>query len=282
MITCPKCNTELTDLFCKHCSISYAVNDKIISFISNTENNLDDYKPEGLDKLYNYEKINFWFKNRMKLIRTVFKKFIKKNSHILEVGAGTGYVAENLINAGFTDYSIGELHLNGLLYAQKRGLTNLYQFDLYDPPFNDEFDVVAMFDVIEHIENDGKIIQNIGTILKSKGKLVLTVPAHMFLWSKIDDISGHKKRYNIKTISDLLKQNGFKVRYITHFNLTILPFLMIRSFLSKNDYKESNSGLKISTISNTLFNILCTIDRIFLKLFKLPAGGSIIAVAEKG
>ena len=86
------------------------------------------------------------------------------------------------------------MHLSGLKYAKEYGIKECYQFNLLDTPFEDEFNAVCMFDVLEHIKEDALALKNVNKSLTHKGKLVLTVPSHMWLWNRDDAIAGHKTR----------------------------------------------------------------------------------------
>ena len=96
---------------------------------------------------------------RKNFILQNFKKYIDRNSKIIEIGAGTGNVSRNLQQNGYENISVGEMHLNGLKYAKSYGMKDCYQFDLLDTPFENEFDVVCMFDILEHIPNDNEALK---------------------------------------------------------------------------------------------------------------------------
>ena len=168
-------------------------------FIENFEDNYKDYHSSGLQNLYKAEGKHFWFKSRRELIIKYFHKYLKLNSSIIEIGAGTAYVAQGLLNSGY-DVSVGEIHLSGLKFAQEKGIKNCYQFDLFSPPFEDEFDAIGLFDVIEHLDDDVRAINEVTTMLKPGGKIFITVPAHQWLWSRIDAVANHKRRYSIKSL----------------------------------------------------------------------------------
>ena len=95
-----------------------------------------------------------------------------KNNKIIEIGAGTGNITCMLYSQGYEKISVGEIHFNGLEYSKRYGITELYQFDLLNPPFKDNFDVAGVFDVIEHLTDDNLAIKNIYNILNQKGKVL--------------------------------------------------------------------------------------------------------------
>ena len=181
--------------------------------------------------------------------------------------------------------SVGEMHSNGLQYAQSYGIKDCYQFDLLDSPFENEFDVICMFDVLEHIPNDNEALKNIIKMLKKDGILRLTVPCHMWLWNRDDAIAGHKIRYTKKVLVDKLEYNDFEVLNARYFFMSIVPLLFLRKILNRDDGSEVKEEEYHNDISmNFISNILLFISRIENKLNKfLPNwfGGSLFIVASK-
>ena len=137
----------------------------------NTRARNEDYDVSGFVELFNNEEKHFWFITRKKLIKKVMNKYINKNAKIIEVGAGTGNVTKYLINDGYKNISVGEMHLNALDYAKSYGIENRFCFDLLNSPFINEFECICVFDVLEHIENDNLAIQNLQKALMGGGKL---------------------------------------------------------------------------------------------------------------
>ena len=261
--------------------------DEIKIFHGNVDENHSDYNVKGLDKLFLQEEKHFWFLARKELILQNFNRYISKNDKIIEIGAGTGNVARHLKQNGYEDISVGEMHLNGLKYAKSYGMENCYQFDLLDTPFENEFDVVNMFDVLEHIKDNDKALKNVYKMLrKGAGKIVLTVPSHMWLWNRDDAIAGHKERYTKKELIKKLEDNGFEIITAKYFFMSITPLLYLRTILNKDDKsdireEEFNSDISMNVI---LSNVLLFISRVENKINKfLPNifGGSLFVIARK-
>lgn len=288
MIICPNCKTELQKkrmgLQCSHCAFHSTEIDGILCFaLDEIDEDFADYKAQGLERLYKYEQNHFWFKNRRRLIRRIFNKYVEKSERIIEIGAGTGSVSQMLTRQGYRP-ELGEIHLKGLQYAKKHGLNRLYQFDTRKVPFKEEYDTVCMFDVLEHIEDDQLVLKNVNQVLKKGGKLILTVPAHRFLWSSIDAVSGHKRRYELKKLKNLMITNGFEILKAKHFFVFLFPFLFFRRLLNRKEahsISEVNSGLRINGALNYMLNLLLAVEYYLLAGFSPHFGGSIIMVARK-
>ncbi len=255
--------------------------DNIKIFDEDIKENHADYNAVGLDNLYAQEEKHFWFIARKEFILRSIKQHIKKSTKIIEIGAGTGNVSRYLQNNGYKNISVGEIHLNGLKYAQGYGISECYQFNLLDTPFEDEFDAVCMFDVLEHIEEDDFALQNVNKSLNKRGKIVLT-----WLWNRDDAIAGHKRRYTKKELINKLKVNGFEILKARYFFIGIIPLLFFRTILNKDDkseVKEIEFSNDIS-MNSVLSNVLLFISRVENKISHLLPnifGGSLLIIAKK-
>ena len=245
----------------------------------------DDYPEIGLENLYQSEKWHFWFLSRREYILEIFKKYIDIHEDIIEVGAGTGSISHYLMQAGYKP-AVGELYLSGLRYAKSYGIEKCYQFDINNPPFKNRFDVIGVFDVLEHLTNDIEILKNINSMLRSDGKIILTVPAHMWLWCREDQISGHKTRYTASKLKRKLKQSGFKVIEAKYFFSFITPLLWLRTILHHDDgsdalKNELEAPIKLNPIVNRMLLGLCRLENRTRQLLPNKFGGSLMIVAQK-
>src|SRR5205814_8547706 len=99
---------------------------------------------------------SFWFRARQRLIEHVVSKYLPGDpSLFLEVGCGTGFVLKGLSRLARLRLTGAELNITGLAWARKR-LANveLIQLDVTRIPFQNVYDGMGAFDVIEHIDND--------------------------------------------------------------------------------------------------------------------------------
>ncbi len=245
----------------------------------------EDYNVAGLDVLYSAEEKHFWFIARKQRIINSFKKYVQKHESVLEIGAGTGNVSRALQKAGY-DLSVGEMHLNGLRYAQSYGIKNCYQFDLFDPPFSEHFDVIGMFDVLEHLQEDVLAMQCVQSMLKPNGRVVLTVPAHQWLWNRDDAIAAHKRRYTLKQLKIVMEKAGFEILHGRYFFVSILPLLFLRRLLNpdkgnKVTEEERHQEIHINPLMNRLLLKITQLENRFFSWIPNLAGGSIILVAKK-
>lgn len=253
----------------------------------------DYYPPGAFEELFSLEQNNFWFRARNRLIIYLFKKYMpagKTELKTLEIGCGTGYVLRGLKQFSNLKLFGAEIFLQGLGFAAKR-LPDIefFQLDATKQQFISEFDIICTFDVLEHIEKDEITIKNIFTALNNNGLFFISVPRHQFMWSAIDELSNHKRRYSKKELNSKLKKAGFKVLYASSFVFSLFPFMIIsrmlnRKTLPKNKDNSENllHELKIAKPLNRMFYLFMLVDELLIKMgIRLPYGGSLLMVAKK-
>jgi hypothetical protein len=104
------------------------------------------------------------------------------------------------------------------------------------------------------------------------------------LWSRIDDLSGHHRRYNRRALTSVLSSGGFDIVECRYFFTALVPGLFLRSLFSHGTTRAtlgSRSGLAISRAQKTLLGLMCGPgDAVFASL-RVLVGGSLLAVARK-
>jgi len=245
-----------------------------------------DYNAQGLDNLYLAEEKHFWFLSRKEFIYQQLNSLHLNHSKIIEIGAGTGNVSRYLMSNGFSNIAVGEMHFNGLKYAQSYGIKECYQFDLLDSPFQNEFETVCMFDVLEHISDAPKALKNVHNMLYNKGYVVLTVPAHRWLWNRDDAIAGHKKRYTKVEIITELESHGFELVTARYFFMCIIPLLLLRTYVNKDDSspvseEEYSKEITINPVINLILTFLCKAENKLSKYLPNWFGGSLLVIGRK-
>jgi SAM-dependent methyltransferase len=186
------------------------------------------------------EEAHFWHKARNRFIRGKVEELgILPGARMLELGCGAGCVTAELTRAGYRVTGVdGHRSLLGvactrapnarfLCHDLRRGLPDLELA---------AFDVVGLFDVIEHLDEPLRALADALRFAKPGGHVVGTVPALMALWSSIDEHAGHKTRYSAEGLAATLAGlEGATVLEIAPFFRSLVPLVwMQRRFLSKS------------------------------------------------
>jgi 2-polyprenyl-3-methyl-5-hydroxy-6-metoxy-1,4-benzoquinol methylase len=229
---------------------------------------------EEIDKMFELEDIHWWFSAKRELIVDMIKSLNAKK--ILDVGCGTGSVVAALNTEREVvgcEYSEHALKLCG-----RRGPLTLVKSTAEILPFKDEsFDAVTMLDVIEHLDKDLESLKEAVRVLKPDGHVIITVPAHMFLWQRHDILHHHKRRYSVSELRTKLEKTGFKITRMSYWNSYFFP----ASFISKFLYKGSTVKRHSRTI-NSIFHRIISLDNITIKKgISIPFGVTIFCIAKK-
>lgn len=242
-----------------------------------------------LDAYYRLEREHWWFQVRENIIIEQLHRISdKKHSlNILNVGAATGRSTEILQPFG-TVASL-EYDIPSYEFCRDQLKMDIVNGSILDLPYADaSFDLVCAFDVVEHVDDHQKAIQELRRVCKPGGKIFITVPAFMSLWSTHDLVNQHFRRYTKDQLLELFPTAAGRCIRKTYFNsLLFIPVWMVRRiqyllFRSKKqeelkpDNEWSGGGL-ISKILYTIFDI----DRFLLRKMDLPFGVSFMFIWEK-
>lgn len=224
-----------------------------------------------------------WYRNQL-IIQSI-RMFFPNAHRILEAGAGTGMVLSALARE-FPDRTIhaSELFLSGLEIIRRvigEAPVTLFQMDATRMPFDQEYNLIGMFDVIEHIDDDRLVIKNVFDALRPGGGFILTVPQHPALWSKADDAVHHKRRYRPGELQLKLKDAGFEILRATSYNMFLVPAMVLARSLERGEYRPEREWALHPALNALLLGIT-KVEKFMLDAgVNLPVGGSQIVVARK-
>ncbi|HJU88177.1 MAG TPA: class I SAM-dependent methyltransferase [Gemmatimonadaceae bacterium] len=242
-------------------------------------------------RLFAAEDRHFWFQSRNAILAAVLtgiERNLQPNYRVAEIGCGTGVVLRMLTHLFRRGTTIGmDLHVEGLRYARQRTGAMLIAADVAAPPIRAGFDVVGMFDVLEHIPDDERILRHVIRLLKPAGYLVLTVPAHPSLWSYADDVARHCRRYTRRSLTDVLQRAGFRIEYQTDFMTVLLPIMWLtrrgsrRALTDAEKIERTGSELRVVPGLNEIMTWALTQEARFIgRRARLPFGTSLLVVAR--
>jgi SAM-dependent methyltransferase len=168
------------------------------------------------------ENNSFWFNHRNKCITAAVRRF-PPQGFILDVGGGNGYVARGLMDAGYETVLL-EPGADGAVNAkQRRQLPTVINATLDEARVRaGSVPNIGLFDVLEHIEDDRRFVEQMFEMVRPGGFLYLTVPAFSWLWSMSDVDAMHYRRYTRRTLAEVLA-GRFDVLYSTYLFQRLLP-----------------------------------------------------------
>lgn len=255
------------------------------------------YDPDFFAPLFAIEDRHFWFRARNHLLAAVARQLtagMHSGYRVLEVGCGTGSVLKTLEAACPDGCVYGmDLYREGLVYARRRVSAPLVQGDVHRPPFAQQFDLIGMFDVLEHLPDDVGVLRDLGKMLAPGGWLMLTVPAYRSLWSYFDEAARHQLRYAPSELRERLLAAGFRVEYLSPYMTLLFPLVWLARRVAarlpgkaaseeqRNHDLTENELRTIPVVNEILAWILSQETRPILARRVLPFGTSLIAIAQK-
>lgn len=202
-------NTELKPnlFYCKNCEIIFSeLCDKNFE-----KNYVDVYDPLYVDQIENKK---HYFNN---LINKISHK-IKLSDDVLEIGSYYGAFGSQ-IRKKVKDYKGIELSPNACSFAKKNfdlDIENINIFDFFKK--NDKkYDVIFMFDVIEHLDNPDLVLDLCSKNLKTDGRLIISTMNMNSLFAKITGkyyqwiIAMHKFYFTDKSMTKFLDKNNLQL-----------------------------------------------------------------------
>lgn len=242
------------------------------------------FPPSFFSKLVEVETHHWWFRSRNKLLLWALGRKVKNFSNFLEIGCGTGYVLDG-VRKVFPRVSLvgAEYFKEGLAFAKKRVPTSCFrQLDATKFEEVDSYDVIGIFDVLEHIEEDEKVLSNLARALRHGGSLMITVPQHRWLWSQADQHACHLRRYSRAELVKKVSCAGLDVDYVTSFVCFLVPVMWLSRRSKCSGEYDPMSELEVQPWLNKSLEVIMYLEYILIKLgVRLPLGGSLLLIARK-
>jgi SAM-dependent methyltransferase len=255
------------------------------------------YDPTWFASLAAAEERHFWFLARNRSIAALTAQVTRDLApgyRVLELGCGTGNVLRALEGACPNGFVVGlDLFLEGLVIAVHRTSSPLVQADALKVPFAASFDLVCLFDVLEHFREDAALLRAVRGMLRPKGVALVTVPAHRALWSYFDDVGGHVRRYEVPELARAFRDAGLEVEYITEYMCALRSLLWFRRVFvrrltkrlrgqAKDDRAAAQRDLRVVPCLNSVLGLALTAEvRWLVRRRRLAPGASIIALARQ-
>jgi len=234
---------------------------------------------------FKIENWDWWFVGRRKIIcNTLSRLGLGAGKKILEVGCGTGGNIAMLKNFG--DVVAVESNEQAIEYANRKTNCRIYQGYLPNkmPDNLGKFDLICLFDVLEHIEDDAGSINYLYDQLLPGGKIVITVPAYQFLYGPHDISLHHKRRYSRYKLLNLMDGKGFQTLKFSYFNSLLFPAIMLVRLFERaigRQIKISENREFDNSLLNSFFLRIIFYEAFLMEKIALPFGLSCIAVFRK-
>jgi SAM-dependent methyltransferase len=234
------------------------------------------------DRMAELDSRHWWYVARRDILAELIRRKVPlpAEPRILEIGCGTGHNLPMLAQFGQVDAV--EIDPVARAIASSR-----LGHPVHDAPLPDlagipqrAYDLVALLDVLEHVEADRDALVSIAARLRPNGRILLTVPAHPWMWSSHDVANHHKRRYTKKTLRAVIAEAGLRLEALSYFNSLLFPVAAMARVASRLAKKEGSGDAMPPEPLNTLFEALFGLERHAIGRLPFPPGVSLAAIAS--
>ena len=181
------------------------------------------------------ESSHFWFRWRLEVLRRALADTgIDPGSRLsaLDVGCGSGVLAAQV--EAVTGWTVDATDLNMPALERcspRRGRTFYYDITSEQSELLGRYDVVILFDILEHLPDPRAVVRSSLRHLRAGGALLVNVPALPALMSAYDEAAGHLRRYTTDSLTRELDGLGVEPRVVRYWGLSLVPLLGLRKIV---------------------------------------------------
>jgi SAM-dependent methyltransferase len=232
------------------------------------------------DRMAELDSRHWWFVARRRILGDLIAREVPlpADARILEIGCGTGHNFEMLGRFGAIDaleIDEGARALASSRLGREIGTAPLPELTgVPDGAYN----LIALLDVLEHIEEDEASLASIRRKLAPGGRILITVPANQWMWSAHDAAHHHHRRYSKAGLTKVIESAGLKIETLTYFNTLLFPLAAAARVAGKLTGKKSSDDTLPPAPVNSLFGAVFGLERHLVGRVPLPAGVSLVAL----
>jgi SAM-dependent methyltransferase len=234
------------------------------------------------DRMAELDATHWWYRARRDVLARLIERAVPlpAEARILEVGCGTGHNLPMLQRFGRVDAT--EIDGFARVIASKRlghAVRDAALPELKGVPER-TYDLVAILDVLEHVEEDRAALASMAQRLRPGGRILLTVPAHPWMWSAHDEVNHHKRRYTKKSFRAAVADAGLKLELLTYFNSLLFPVAAAARLAGRaTGNKDSDDALPPAPVNKLLERIFRT-EAYAIGRLPFPPGVSLAAIVS--
>ncbi len=229
-----------------------------------------------------HDSTHWWYRARREILSDYLTRYagLPKDARILEIGCGTGHNLSMLARFGAVDAI--EIDAESRAIAEQRLGRPVGDAPLPELPGVERgaYDLVAVLDVVEHIEDDVAALAAMKSLLKPGGKVLIAVPAHQWMWSAHDVVNHHHRRYSKKTLAAAICAAGLKPVKMRWFNSLLFPLAAAARIAGRLTGRDDSDDSPPPGPVNALFERVFALERHLVGRVPMTPGVSIVTLAQ--
>lgn len=234
------------------------------------------------DRMAELDSRHWWYRARREILAALIRRKLRlpRGARILEIGCGTGHNLAMLGRFGKVDAI--EIDEAARSVAAKRLGRPIGDAPLPELPGieNGRYDLVALLDVLEHVDADVEALRSIAGKLSHGGRILLTVPAFPWMWSAHDVVNHHHRRYTKKALRSAVERAGLKLDHLSYFNSLLFPLAAAARIAGRVTGKQDSDDALPSRPVNWLFERVFGLERYAIARVPFPPGVSLVAIVS--
>ena len=235
-------------------------------------------------RMAEHDSTHWWYRARREILHDYLDRYaaLPRRARILEIGCGTGHNLAML--ARFGDVDAIEIDAGSRAIAEQRLGKPVSDAPLPELPGVERgvYDLVAVLDVVEHIENDVAALAAMRSLLRPGGKILIAVPAHGWLWSAHDVVNHHHRRYSKATLTKAIEAAGLKPVKMRWFNSLLFPLAAAARIAGRLTGRDDSDDSPPPKPVNALFERVFALERYLVGRVPMTPGVSIVTLAVPG
>ncbi|MCB9729987.1 MAG: class I SAM-dependent methyltransferase [Deltaproteobacteria bacterium] len=239
--------------------------------------------PSEYTRMAEAEQHSWWFRGRRRVLDSVLGRLeLPPGARICDLGCGTGgnlpmLQAHGEVVGVERDESAARMARESTGLDVRQGSAEATGLPAHS------FDLVCMFDVLEHLPAEGPALAEVRRILRPGGRLLLTVPAFMMLWSGHDVALHHHRRYRRAGLARELLNAGLDLQWLSYYNIALFPPVAVvrvgRRVLGGGSAR-ADLGAGAQGLTARVLEAVFAAERHVVGRLPLPLGVSLIGVAR--
>ena len=225
---------------------------------------------------------HWWYTARRRVLESVIRRHAAPppGGRVLEVGCGTGHSLPMLARWGRVDATEPDGPARAV--AERRLGRPVSATTLPDMPGIERgaFHLVALLDVLEHLDDDHAALLTLRALLAPGGRLLVAVPAHPWMWSEHDVANHHRRRYTHAALAAVLAKAGLRVELLQPMNSLLFPLAVLGRGAAKLTRRKLTDEAQAPTLLNPVFDRVFGWEAYLVGRVPMPPGLSLVAVAS--
>jgi SAM-dependent methyltransferase len=225
----------------------------------------------------------WWFVAKNSILMHVARRLVppSRQRRAADIGCGTGGLLARL-HEHYDSCGV-EMQATARDACARRGLTahpGSLPDDIPLPPH--AFDLVIATEVLEHVERDTEAAKSLARLLKPGGVLLVTVPAHQWMWTVHDEMNHHFRRYSKTGLRRVIEGADLHISWLSFQMVALFPVMAAGRLASRARGKRKDANIRLlPEVINTPLRWMFEAEKWVLPLVPSPVGSSLICAAKR-